>query len=86
MKHGVLCCYEILHVSVAVVPDLPVVNSGGVLQIQSHSLSTETLFQLSQSTALLAAICLQDRSDGSETTEQTEQKRFLQLPCIHYSV
>lgn len=54
------------------VPDLPVMYGGGVLHIQSHSLSTETLFQLGQSAALLAAVCLQGKMNGSETTAQTE--------------
>lgn len=69
--------------SIAAVPDLPVMYTGGVLQIQSHSMSTETLLQLGQSVGLLAAICLQDRTNCSETTAQTEQKRELWLPCIH---
>lgn len=59
--------------------------SGGVLQVQCHSLSTEALFQLGQSAALLAIIRLQDRTNGSETTAQTERKRLWRLPCIHYT-
>lgn len=58
--------HKILHVSLAAVPDLPVMYSGGVLHIQSDSLSTEALFHLSQSAALLAAIRLQDMMNGSE--------------------
>lgn len=59
----------------AAVPDLPVMDSGGVLQIQSHSLCTETLFQLSQSAALLAAIRLQDRMNGSETKQHKAREQ-----------
>lgn len=69
-KYSIVFWYEILHVQA--VPDLPVMYSGGVLHIHSHSLSTETLFQLGQSAALLAAVCLQDKMNGSETTAQTE--------------
>lgn len=69
-KYSILLWDEILHVQA--VPDLPVMYSGGVLHIQSHSLITETLFQLGQSAALLAAVCLQDIMNGSETTAQTE--------------
>lgn len=50
------------------IPDLPVMYSGGVLQIQSHSLSTQTFFQLAQSAALLTAVCLQDGMYCSKTT------------------
>lgn len=67
---SILCWFEILHVPA--VPDLPVMYGGGVLHIQSHSLSTETLFQLGQTAALLAAVCLQGKMNGSETTAQTE--------------
>lgn len=62
-KYSTLFWYELLHVSGVAVPDLPVMYSGGVLHIQSHSLSAETLFQLSQSAALLAAVCLQDQDE-----------------------
>ena len=43
------------------VPDLPVVDGGGVLHIQIHSMSAETLFELSQSSCLLAAVRLQEQ-------------------------
>lgn len=63
--------HKILHVSLPAIPDLPVMYSGGVLHIQSDSLGTKTLFQLSQSAALLAAIRLQDMLNGSEPVAQT---------------
>lgn len=70
------------HVSAAV-PDLPVMYSGGVLQVQSHSMSTKTISDLGQSVDLLAGVSLQDRTNGSGTAAQTEQKRLLWLPCMH---
>lgn len=70
------------HVSEAV-PDLPVMYCGGVLQVQSHSMSTETISDLGQSVGLLAGVSLQDRTNGSGTAAQTEQKRLLWLPCMH---
>lgn len=47
---------------VAAVPYLSVMYSGGVLHIQSHAPSTETLFHFIQSAALLAAGRLQERT------------------------
>lgn len=76
-KYRPLLGHETLHVSGAAVPDLPVMYSGGVLHIQSDSLSAEALFQLSQRTALLTAICLRDRTNGSKTTAQTETRGLL---------
>lgn len=60
--------HRILYVWVVAAPDLPVVYRGGVLHIQSYSPSGETPFQLSQGTALFAAICLQRVMNGGETT------------------
>lgn len=40
-------------------PYLSVMYSGGILHTQSHTLCTETLLHLIQSTSLLAVICLQ---------------------------
>lgn len=60
-----------IHASVVAVPDLPVVNGGGVLQVQTDSLSPQTLFQLSQSAALLPTVRLQDRTNGSEIMLRT---------------
>lgn len=81
---GVLRCeysplwgHETLHVSAAAVPDLPVMYCGGVPHIQSDSLSSETLFQLSQRATLLTAICLRDRTNGSKTRAQTEKRGLL---------
>lgn len=58
-------------------PDLPVMDGGGILQIQIDSLSAEAVLQLSQSTALLAAVGLQDTTIISKN--KLKQKKLLPI-------
>lgn len=64
---------------VATTPDFPVMDTGGVLHIQSYSQSTEALLQFSQSTNLLAAICLQHRVKAVKQQQKLNRRDYYTL-------
>lgn len=70
------------HVFVAAVPYLSVMYSGGVLHIQSHAQSTETLFHFIQGVALLAVLSLPKRMKSKEKPAFNQRRKTVKQATV----